>query len=441
MDTPEERGTWRDLYRLEDWWAIWLGLLLLALVFAGAVATVPIVRTWEWPNANGALPAQGALGLAAVGACLYVVFSLALAFVDPKAVRGFAPAFFVLFALAALALLLGNEKVVKYYELSYALWAVGIGLLIANTVGLPAWLGPAMRSEFYIKTGLVLMGAEVMFGNILRFGAYGLAIGWIVPPTAIIFMWWYGTRVLKMTNKPFVIVMAAATSVCGVSAAIAAAAASKAKKEDLTVAISMSLIFTVLMMVIMPVCIKAMGMSPAIGGAWIGGTIDSTGAVVAAGAALGPEAEAVAAIVKMIQNLLIGVIAFGIAVFWVVSVERTPGAPRPGAGEMWLRLPKFVLGFVGASLLVSFVLIPWLGQDTVDGVIKQTKNFREWLFCLAFLCVGLESNFKEMASYLRGGKPFNLYIVGQTFNLVLTLLIAWLVLSGTILPPPPLLAP
>ena len=82
-----------------------------------------------------------------------------------------------------------------------------------------------------------------------------------------------------------------------------------------------------------------------------------------------------------------------------------------------------------------------LCQDTVDGVIKQTKNFREWLFCLAFLCVGLESNFKEMASYLRGGKPFNLYIVGQTFNLVLTLLIAWLVLSGTILPPPPLLAP
>lgn len=439
MRASEKKSSWRDLYRLEDWWAIWLGLALLGLVYTGAMATVPIVKSWSWPSAEAALPAQGLLGLVAVAACLYIFFSVALLFVDRSAVRGFAPGFFLLFALAALAILLGSEKVVKYYELSYALWAVAIGLLIANTVGTPAWLKPALRTEFYIKTGLVLLGSEILFGNILRFGAYGLAIAWGVTPIVIIFMWIFGTRFLKIANKPLVIVIATATSVCGVSAAIAAAAASRAKKEDLTIAIGISLIFTVLMMVFMPIFIKMMGMPVVIGGAWMGGTIDSTGAVVAAGAALGKEAEAAAAIVKMIQNLLIGLIACVIAIYWVTTVERDGSTKRPGLGEIWYRLPKFVLGFIGASLLSSFVLTPLLGEDAVVAAIRESKNFREWLFCMAFLCVGMESNFKEMAAHMRGGKPITLYVIGQTFNLVLTLAVAWLVLSGTIFPMPPVL--
>ena len=170
----------------------------------------------------------------------------------------------------------------------------------------------------------------------------------------------------------------------------------------------------------------------------MGGTIDSTGAVVAAGAFLGPDAETVAAVVKMIQNVLIGLVGFSVAIFWVTSVERDPTAPRPGMIEIWTRFPKFILGFVAASVLFSFVLAPLFGSlfegDGLKllekGVLKPVTNpLRGWFFCLAFVSIGLESNFKELAQQMEGGKPMVLYVVGQSFNLALTLAMAWLAFS------------
>jgi uncharacterized membrane protein YadS len=74
------------------------------------------------------------------------------------------------------------------------------------------------------------------------------------------------------------------------------------------------------MMIGMPALTKFIGISPEVGGAWLGGTIDSTGAVVAAGALLGENAEKVAAVAKMIQNILIGFVAFVVTVLWVTKV-------------------------------------------------------------------------------------------------------------------------
>lgn len=428
--------SWGVLIKLEDWWAIWLGFILLGSVAAGLVGGVPKMPKWAWGD-FGALSSGihlPALVLLAVALC--ALFAVALAIMGTVRPQRFVPGFFVIFVLAGVSYVCADEASVKHYGISYAFWAVGMGLLISNTFGTPAWLVPAIRTEFYIKTGLVLMGAEILFTNILKFGAYGLFIAWGVTPIVIVFMWIFGTRVLKMVNKPLVMIIATATSVCGVSAAIAAAAACKAKKEDLTIAVGMTLIFTVAMMIGMPVLVSAMGLSPLLGGAWMGGTIDATGAVGAAGAVLGPEAEAAAIIVKMIQNILIGVVAFCIAVYWVTRVEESPDGKRPGLIEVWVRFPKFILGFVAASLLASFVLMPLLGEGGVETILKDTKTFRGWLFAMAFLSIGLESNFKEMAEQMRGGKPMTLYVVGQTFNIVLTLFIAWLVLSGTILPEP-----
>ncbi len=347
----------------------------------------------------------------------------------------YALGFVTVAALAVLSFTIASQVSVKSYGLSYAAWALGMGLFISNVVGTPAWLKPAIKCEMYIKTGLVLLGAEILFGKILSIGVPGLLVAWVVTPVVIVFMWLFGTRVLKMVSKPLVMIIAAATSVCGVSAAIAVAAASRAKKEELTLAVGMTLIFTVLMMVFMPMLIHAMGMSPVLGGAWMGGTIDSTGAVVAAGAFLGPQAETVAAVVKMIQNVLIGVVGFAVALFWITSVERVEGAARPGLGQIWVRFPKFIVGFVAASLLFSFVLSPLFGAAfdgeglklVERGVIKAVTNpLRGWFFCLAFVSIGLESNFKELAKQMEGGKPMLLYVVGQSFNLVLTLLMAWL---------------
>jgi uncharacterized integral membrane protein (TIGR00698 family) len=347
----------------------------------------------------------------------------------------YASAFVVIFVIAMLSFVVANQNTVNAYGLSYAAWALLVGLLISNTIGTPSWLKPAVRTEMYIKAGLVLLGAEILFGKILSIGVPGLMVAWLVTPTVIIFMWLYGTRVLKIVSKPLVMIIAAATSVCGVSAAIAVAAASRAKKEELTLAVGMTLIFTVLMMIFMPMFIAWVDMDPVLGGAWMGGTIDSTGAVVAAGAFLGPRAEAVAAVVKMIQNILIGVVGFFVALFWITSVERVPGAPRPGLMQIWVRFPKFIVGFVAASLLFSFVLAPlfsWLFQGdglrlVESSVLKTVTNpLRGWFFCLAFVSIGLESNFADMAKQLEGGKTLLLYIVGQSFNLILTLAVAWL---------------
>jgi len=375
--------------------------------------------------------------LVALGAA----FALAVHMMGEKA-RAFSAGYALVFLLAILAYFLSTQTAVSAYGLPYAMWALLFGLLISNTIGTPRWLLAGSKTELFIKTGLVLLGAEILFAKIVVLGARGLMVAWVVTPTVLVFMYFFGTRVLKMSSKALVIIVAAATSVCGVSAAIATAAATKAKKEELTLAVGMTLIFTVLMMVAMPPIIKALGMSQQVGGAWMGGTIDATGAVVAAGALLGDDAEVVAAVVKMIQNILIGVVAFAVAIAWVTQIERDPTAPRPNAMEIWYRFPKFIVGFVVASLVFSFILIPAFGggQEGLNAVDKNvigaiTKTRRGWLFCLAFVAIGLESDFRKLAAQMAGGKPIILYIVGQTFNLILTLLVAYIAFGGWLLNP------
>ena len=412
----------------EDWWAIWLGGLLIAATVAGAITAVPGVGRWT----GSPLDAFGAgrlLDIVGLGLGLSLLTALAVGVMGHSAGRHFR-GFLALFGLSVLAYAVAQQTGVRAAGLGYAFWALGLGLVIANTIGTPTWIKAGLRSELYIKAGLVLLGAEILFGNILRLGLPGLFVAWVVTPTVIIFMYQLGTRVLKIKSQALVIIIAAATSVCGVSAAIAAAAAARAKKEELTLAVGMSLIFTVLMMVVMPLGIRAVGMDPVVGAAWIGGTVDATGAVVAAGAILGEQAEQIAAVVKMIQNTLIGVVAFLIAVFWVTRVEDRTDRSTPHAMEVWHRFPKFILGFVAASLVFSFVLTPALGDARVEALLDVTSDFRGWLFCLAFVSIGLESSFRELGHQLTGGRPIQLYLVGQTFNLVLTLLAAYLAFGG-----------
>jgi uncharacterized integral membrane protein (TIGR00698 family) len=337
-------------------------------------------------------------------------------------------AYAAVFALATFAYLLSEQKVISHYNLEYALWALVVGLLISNTIGTPAWLRPAVRTELYIKTGLVLLGAEVLFNKLLALGLPGVFVAWVVTPVVLISTYLFGQYVLKIQSKSLNMVISADMSVCGVSAAIATAAACRAKKEELSLAIGLSLSFTVIMMVVMPFVVKWTGMSDVLGGAWIGGTIDSTGAVAAAGEILGTTAMEVATTIKMIQNILIGIVAFFVAVYWVKFVDPSSNATRPGLSEVWVRFPKFVLGFLGASILFSSLHASGLsGQVLADAVVGgTTKSIRGWLFCLAFVSIGLDSNFRDLWKTMAGGKPLILYVTGQALNLALTLLMAWL---------------
>lgn len=422
----------QKLWKSEDYWAIWFALALFIGIVCGAITTVPKIGNWT-VNPLDAFPAGLALSVAVLGIGLGALMTVGLKFMKGNW-KKFLGGYLVVFFLAAVSYTIAGQAAIKAWGFGYAIWALFFGLLIANTLGTPGWVSQGARSEMFIKTGLVLLGGEILFSEILKLGLPGLLVAWVVTPTVILFMWAYGTRWLKMASKQLTIIIAAATSVCGVSAAIAVASACRAKKSELTLAVGMTMIFTVLMMIAMPPLSLALGIPSAIAGAWLGGTIDSTGAVVAAGAFLGPTAEKIAAVVKMIQNVLIGVVAFLVALYWVAKVDRDPDQPKPSAMEIWYRFPKFILGFAAASVLFSFVLMPAMGHEDVSSILGLSKVFRGWFFCLAFVSIGLESNFRDLASQLVGGKPIYLYIVGQSFNLILTLLMAWIAFGGSIFP-------
>ena len=293
-------------------------------------------------------------------------------------------------------------------------------------------MAETLKTELYIKIGLVLLGAEILFNVLMNLGIYGLVLAWGVTPVVLYITYILGANRWKM-EKSLALLIASATSVCGVSAAIAMAAASKAKKEHLTVTISMSLIFTVLMLVGMPLIIKSVGMSQIVGGAWIGGTIDSSGAVVAAGELLGEEAMEVAIVIKMIQNMMIGILAFFVAVIWVLKIERDPEAPRPSVLDIWYRFPKFILGFIALSLVSSFILNPIIGDTALSAILDVTKGLRTYFFSMAFVCIGLETGFKELGQNIESRDPLKLYLFGQTLNLIMTLIFA-LFLFGLVMP-------
>jgi uncharacterized integral membrane protein (TIGR00698 family) len=407
-----------SLFKKEDWWSIWLGGLFIGGVALGVVRFIPKLPKWTlWQDA---LPGDLIVPIVLWGVGLAALTAIALKIMGEDAGK-YLKAFPAVFLLAVLAFLIGNQTTLAHYGFNDVIWALVLGMLISNLWKKPEWIAPALRTELFIKTGLVLLGAEILFTRVLTLGGHGLGVGWLVPPLLLIIMYLYGTKVLKMKSKALVATVATCTSVCGVSAAIATGAAVKAKKEEISAAISVSLIVTVLMMLGMPVLIRWMGLSEAVAGSWIGGTVDSTGAVVVAGSMVGPFAMEVAAIVKMLQNALIGVVAFCWAIFFVTRVDREPGTERLGVKEIWLRFPKFILGFVGASLLMSFVLVPTLGQSEVDSILKVTATIRNWLFALAFVAIGLESRFANLREIFKGQATVKLHVVGQVINLILTL--------------------
>ncbi|MCG8531635.1 MAG: YeiH family protein [Desulfovibrionales bacterium] len=360
---------------------------------------------------------------------------LGIFFAIGRAAMGHSPVkfflgFFFVFAVATLAYVAAQQSTMKGLGIGYAAWAILFGLLISNTVGTPKWVVPAVQTEYFIKTGLVLLGAEVLFSKIVAIGIPGIFVAWVVTPVVLISTFIFGQKIVKMPSKTLNIVISADMSVCGVSAAIATAAACRAKKEELTLSVGLSLVFTSIMMILMPAFIKAVNMPYILGGAWMGGTIDATGAVAAAGAFLSQKALYVAATIKMIQNVLIGVTAFGVAIYWCTRVDCTPGQ-SVNAWEIWYRFPKFVLGFLAASILFSWIygaMGPDVGYAMVDhGVIRGfSKAFRGWFFCLAFVSIGLATNFRELGHYFKGGKPLILYVCGQSFNLLLTLTMAYI---------------
>ncbi len=345
-----------------------------------------------------------------------------------RSVGRFIVGFPAVFVLTWLSIFIAGNTTVTYYGLEFALWALVLGLIISNIIGLPAWMKEAVRTEYYIKVGLVIMGTGILFGEILTAGAYGV-IQSILVVVAVWYVAYWLAQKLRVDDE-FAAMLATAVSICGVSAAIAAAGAVQGDKKKLSYVTSIVLVVAVPMMILMPVFAKAVGIPELVAGGWIGGTIDTTGAVVAAGALYGEAAMKVATIVKFSQNVLIGVAAFLLAIAWSLKRGAETGE-RPSAMVIWERFPKFVLGFLVASLAFSF----FLSQASIDAVKGPLGFIRLLTFALAFVCIGLETNFKELLQ-LEGGRPAAAFLGAQAFNIVWTLILAYLLFGGVLFAAP-----
>ncbi len=415
----------KSLIKSEDWWACWLGFSLFALAFFNKNMLVPKPKTWYYnPFVSLSMDIISSYFLLVI--VFMIIFSIGVKFMDGNPAR-FLPSFLMLSLLGFLSQIISQQQLMSSYGLEYVVWALIIGLVISNTVGVPRFLSPAVKTELYIKTGLVLLGSEILFSRILSLGIQGLILAWGVTPIVLYISYKYGTSILKM-DRTLAVLIAGATSVCGVSAAIAIAASTKAKKEYLTLTISISLIFTAVMLVGLPAIVKAFGIDYIVGGAWIGGTVDSTGAVVAAGELLSKEAMEVATVVKLIQNVMIGVIAFIIAIIWTTKIDKDPSI-KPSLIEVWYRFPKFIIAFIFLSLFSSFVMLPTIGETSLNSILKIAGGMRTMLFSMAFLGIGLETEFKSLRNQMTGGKALNLYVVAQLFNIILTFIVAYLLFS------------
>jgi uncharacterized integral membrane protein (TIGR00698 family) len=364
-----------------------------------------------------------------IGIGYLVIALVALALLGEKA-RGVLVGFPVVFVLAWVAQFIAGNHTVNYYGVEYVLWCLFLGLFVSNVIGLPEWLRPAVRTEFYIKAGLVILGAGILFGEILQAGFFGIVQAVLVVCAVWYFTFWIARKL--RVDDDFAVVLSSAVSICGVSAAIATGGAIKADAKKISYVTSIVLVCAIPMLILQPLVAKWLGLSDVVAGAWLGGTLDTSGSVVAAGALISEAAMKTGVIVKMSQNVLIGVAAFILSLAWTLRAAKASGTrEKATAMEIWNRFPKFVLGFIVASILFSFVVAP----DTVAATKGALGGLRTWWFALAFTCIGLETRFSDLAK-MEGGRPAAAFLVGQGFNILWTLLLAWVLFGGMIFAAP-----
>ena len=294
-------------------------------------------------------------------------------------------------------------------NIEYVLWAIVIGLVIANTTGVPDIFRPGIATyEFWLKAGIVLLGARFILGDILRLGGISLILVFIELALALTFMTYLG-RAFKLSPK-LITLLAVGSSVCGVSAIIATQGAIDADEEDSSYAIAAILALGAISLFVFPVVGHALHLSDHAYGLWTGLAVDNTAEATAAGAIYSDAAGKFAVLAKTCRNALIGFVVLGYAIYWA-SKGQAAEVTNKGA-FLWKKFPKFVLGFLLISLLatIGFFTKPQLAT---------LGNLSRWAFLLTFAGVGLRTNFRELGK--QGARPFIVGAVGEIAIAIITL--------------------
>jgi uncharacterized integral membrane protein (TIGR00698 family) len=294
-------------------------------------------------------------------------------------------------------------------NIEYVLWAIVIGLVIANTTGIPAAFKPGLATyEFWLKTGIVLLGSRFLLGDVLKLGGISLALVAVEIAVSLLFMTALG-RAFKLKPK-LTTLLAVGSSICGVSAIIATQGAIDADDEDASFAIAAILTLGAIALFVFPLVGHWLRLSDLSYGLWAGLGIDNTAEVTAAGALYSDAAAKVAVLAKTARNAMIGFVVLGYALYWSRK-ERTEGVGNKAA-FLWKKFPKFVLGFLFISALATAGVFakPQLGS---------LANLSRWAFLLTFAGVGLRTNIGDMRK--QGLRPFVVGALGEIVIAILTL--------------------
>jgi uncharacterized integral membrane protein (TIGR00698 family) len=298
-------------------------------------------------------------------------------------------------------------------NIEYVLWAILIGLVISNLLTLPKIFQPGVATyEFWLKVGIVLLGSRFVLADMLKLG--GISLGLVVVEISLSLLLMHALgRLFKLTPK-LTSLLAVGSSICGVSAIIAAKGAIDADDEDSTFAIAAILALGALALFTFPLIGHSLHMNDTVFGLWAGLGVDNTAEATATGALYSDAAGKVAVLAKTARNAMIGFVVLAYAIYW--AKQGKAGAVGNKAEFLWKKFPKFVLGFLLMSLLVSF---HFFTKDQVGSL----GNLSRWAFLLTFAGVGLRTNVREMSK--QGLRPFVVGALGEvliaalTFGLVL----------------------
>jgi uncharacterized integral membrane protein (TIGR00698 family) len=443
--TDIKTSGWKEFWSKEDWWAVWLGLGIVGLAYAfylgGSSISWIAVAPAKWSNFSQLatqFSKNGIKYVALLAACL-VVFTTVVSFVGQKP-KAFIPSFIFIFLLSLPIYVVGSWDQANKYNLEPPLVALALGLFISNVIGLPRWLDAGFRVEFFIKLGIVLLGATLPFTLIIWAGPVAILQASIVSLVTFLTIF-FVARKLGLDHR-LAAVLGAGGAVCGVSASIAVAGAVRAKKEHPPIAISLVVFWAIILIFLLPVVSRALHLPTGVAGAWIGTSEFADAAGLAAAQSYGnlagthgiagtaEQALASYTLIKVIgRDIWIGIWSLALALISVTVWERTETKSKVQVGQIWWRFPKFVIGFLVASVLTSLIIH---GSNLADynKLIKPTlilpiTALRTWVFTFSFLSIGLTTRFRDLAA--AGTKPFIAFTCGVIVNVVLGYVLSILV--------------
>jgi uncharacterized integral membrane protein (TIGR00698 family) len=437
---PKRKIDWSSLYKKEDWWAVYIGLFLVAVVFVAMAmnpdnsalnilkGAIPV----KWPTQNLLQHFAANWGNYVFMYLLLTVLTGIAAVLMGEKLGNYLKGFTALFLLGLIILIIGGQETINHYGLEYPFWSLVIGMIIGNVWTFPDWFQAASKhTEFFIKTGIVLLGAALSFTQVVAGGGWGFLEAFIIVAVGFIVAFAI-SKALGFDNK-FAAVLGAGASVCGVSASIAVGSSVKNDDKDTGYVVSLVVLYALVLIFLLPLLAKVVfGLNDVVAGAWIGGSELADAAGLASAGMISDKAVQAFSLIKLNRDVMIGFLCFIMATLAITSWDKVEGV-KADPMVIWYRFPKFVIAFFIASFVVTSFVVTYTMPVVKAQIISNLNAIRTWLFVLAFLCIGLNTKFREIRA--KGGKPLIAFTTVALVNVILGFICANLFFGGIIAAP------